>query len=584
MQDIWIMSNRPLEKHEGFTPVVSKPPVYFYINTDHYLIKSYPNKDLVIVVDGYVLPRMAAFDEYRHLEPALLIFELYQKYGKDFIRHVKGIFNIVVIDGDNYYIFNDRSGIRKFFYYSHRGNMMFTNHLESIADRYPLSISREHAALFGLMEHFIDGMTLFSEVDYSTPASRVIFSGSLEFDHYWHYFDLIESDTREYSFGDFSFFFRDNIANYIRYFNSGDITMTLTGGNDSRTILSALLNINGKPRAFTFGNPLCYDGVVAKKIAEKMELDYSCYFASEASAEWFQRMGAEIIPLGHSLINIHRAHRLDAIQKEKQRFPGVDMLLAGFMGGDYIKGMVYNDYITAKLVRLWEFTGEDLQDLLAQLLKERYFRAAKLDLDYIFSKLAAQPYFSRTGKIRREFSYIFSVVGAQHDAQDTNIFNAYVKYVVNIFMDIDFLELLFSSPYSMKHKDNSSRNQLKRLMQPALHCHIIDTLAPALSDIEFSKHYSPKEFLGNKLIYAAKRLYRYYFYKKFPAGFPYLTWFVPFVKQSLENPHPFINDLFDLKQAKQHLNNNPHRVNEGYWHPFTNMINLDMIIKYYTGI
>ena len=36
---------------------------------------------------------------------------------------------------------------------------------------------------------------------------------------------------------------------------------------------------------------------------------------------------------GNSLINIHRSHRLYAIEKEKTNNPKVEMIFGGFMGG-----------------------------------------------------------------------------------------------------------------------------------------------------------------------------------------------------------------------------------------------------------
>ena len=581
MKDKWLITNLPLDDQREYILVVNKPPVYFYTRKSTYLDKPGYGRGLIIKVDGYVMPRAAVFDQYRDLEQRNLVFQLYQKYGKDFIHYVKGIFTIVIIDGSNFYIFNDPSGVRKFFHYANGEHFVFTNRLECITNRHPLSIREEHAALFSLMEHFIDGMTLFNEVTYSTPATCVCFSDSLKIDHYWNYLDLTGKEVRNYSFTEFAGYFRDLIAGYTAYFAPKDVTMTLTGGNDSRTILSALLNISMKPRAFTFGNPDSYDGVVAREITEKTGMEYSNYFVDNPSAEWFERMGKEIIPLGHSLVNIHRAHRLDAIQKEKEQFPDTDMLFAGFMGGDYIKGIVYDDYITAKLVRLWEYTEENKRSLVKRLLKEKFFRVEKLDLDYILNRLEAQPFFNLPTKIEREFAYVFNVVGAVHDAQDTNVFNAYVRYVVNIFMDIDFLEFLFGSPYSMMNRDNSSKNQLKRLLQPALQCNMINLLAPELSDIEFAKHYSPKEFLGNKLIYAFKRMYRYYYYRKFAASFPYGEWFPPYVAQAMEDMHPFIEDLLNLQRTKRHLGNNQHQEKEGYWHRYTNIINIDRIIKCY---
>lgn len=582
---VWLVSDQGGTAPKGMSLVVDKPPLYVYAREENTLkapSKTEPGKDLTIVLEGYVMPRQRVSDQYRHLAPKPLIRELYRTYGPEFIRRVKGMFTLVIIDGETCHIYNDRSGIRKFFHYSAKGRNLFSSTLHTIADTFPLTLKPEHGALFGLMEHFTGGMTLFNEVVYSTPAAHCTIgtgSDSPDITAYWDSFQLVGLEPQVKAFDEFANRFRDIIENYLGYFKPKDITMTLTGGNDSRTILAALLNNGVSPRAFTFGNPESYDGVVAHRIVDEIGMDYTNYYVSGASAKWFGDMASQLVPMGDSLINIHRAHRLDAIEKETHTYPHTDMLFAGFMGGDYIKGIVYDDYITSKLARLWEFTDTDKRELATGLLNERYYRVENLDMDYIMSRLETQPYFNAPAKIEREFAYVFNVVGAAHDAQDTMVFSAYAPWVVNIFMDIDFLELLFGSPYSMMHKDNASKNQMKRMMQPALQCNVIDMLAPELSGIEFAKHYSPREFLGNKLLYAGKRLYRYRFSKRYPANFPYEEWFHPFVERGLAGEPQGVGEWFDMARVHRDLKTAEHQITEKYWHPYTNIINLDKISK-----
>ena len=584
MRTKWVVSNvEDYEAFAGLDLLVVQKRFKFYAPMNHLRLFSSRARaaEIGFLVDGYVMPRQSCFEQFAHLKNEALIFHLYSQFGLDFIRYLKGIFTLVILDGENFFIFNDRAGLKKFFYRVRGDKFIFSNALKYVTGNESAGIDREHGALFSLMEHFIDGMTLWQGIRYSTPAARVSFVDDPGVENYWRSEELIQQETQSYSFHEAAEILKGNVGQYLRYFEPANISLTLTGGNDSRMVLAALLANGYKAQAFTFGNPDSHDGVVARKVSSAAGIGYDNYFVSEPTSRWFDRMAEDIVGLGDSLVNIHRAHRLDAVRQEGGRSPRPDMLFTGFMGGDYIKGIVYNDYITAKLVRLWEFDGRGEDEIVTHLLRQRHFRVEKLDIDRILDILSRQNFFIENKRIIRQFHYVNSIIGALHDFQDITIFAEYIPYVVNIFMDIDFLEFLFQSKYSMMHKRNDS-NQLRRLNQPALHCNVINILAPFLSQIEFSKHYSPKEFLGNRLLYVLKRVYRYYFYPKFPPSFPYGNWFHPYVRDRLEQLSPGVRDMVDWHGLMEEFKNGGHRPAEGYWHRFTNIINLDRIVSYFT--
>ena len=537
--------------------------------------------DLGIIIDGYVMPRIAYNQEYANSFNADLVNKAYKKHGSKFVEHVKGMFTIVILEGDSVKVFSDRSGMGKYFTYAEDADYLVTNNLEVIAQNYKLGVSNEGIALYTLMEHYIDRNTMFKNVLFSCPASRLILTDTVKEDQYWNRAVLQSLKKKKYGFESMAFHYRDILKGYIDCFTPSNITMTLTGGNDSRAILAGLLNIGVKPRTFTFGNPESYDGVVAYRIAKQENLEFSNYYQSNPTVEWFRSKANEIIEMGNSLINIHRAHRLDAIQCEVAKYPETDMIFCGFMGGDYIKGINYDDYITAKILHLNEYSQESFEENIDIIAEENFLVIEKFERSMIEKQLASQTYFSEKEKIDREFSYVFDVVGCMHDFQDTYIFAKHIPVVVNIYMDIDFLEILFSSQFSMMQKDNSAQNQLKRMNQPELHCNIINILTPSLSSIEFAKHYSPEEFLGNKLIYLVKRIYRNYFGKKYPESFPYGNWLYDYVTSMLSRLETEIACLYDTDLGMSALENEECITMEKYWHRYTNMINVSENLKFY---
>lgn len=542
------------------------------------------NKSVQFIIDGYVLPRLEYYARYSNLKQLELIKNLYAKFGLDFIKYIKGVFNILIIDGEDFYIFNDRHSIKKFFIYRKNNQFLISNNLKIISDNTKLQLDKENAVLFCLMEHFIDGTTLFKNVTYSKPASKLFYSNSLQSGFYWYPDKLLNLEVREYSFDELAEKWKTIIKQHIDYLKPEAITMTLTGGNDSRMILSALLNLGIKPNTFTFGTSKSFDGVVATEVAKCADLNYHNYYVNNPASEWFEQYSNKIIEMGNSLINIHRAHRLDAIEKEMENNPANEMILGGFMGGGYVKGIIYDDYITAKLIRILKHNTREFSDILKSLISEKSIRIETINISNILEKLEKQSFFTADNKMNREFHYVYQVIGSTHDVQDTDIFNSKLKYTVNPFMDDDFLEILFSSKYSMLNKNNSSKNQFKRVDQPRLHCEIMHRLAPELSEIKFAKkgYYTVNEFLGNRYVYLFKRFYRYKINRNnYPLNFPYHAWLKEFIEQKLFNNKSEVLEIFNIEKLNNSFMKSANHRNEGYWHLFTNPINLMKNVQYY---
>ena len=577
--DYWAISHSPLKLpiHCNFEETLVGKWLVYCNRTIKYV------DDLGIIVDGNIMPRISYTEEFANTVDVDLVFRAYKKHGSNFVDYVKGMFTVVVLDKDSIKVFTDRSGMGKYYTYCTDSDSVVTTSVEIIALNYVLNISSENIAIYNLMEHFIDRTTMYKNVNSSLPASVLELTDTMKESQYWKRERLLSLQRKDFTFEEMAFRFRDIIKGYVDFYNPTSPTMTLTGGNDSRAILAALLNIGTKPRAFTFGNPKSYDGVIAEEIAKKASLEYNCYFRENPTQEWFRSKASKIVEMGNTLLNIHRTHRLEAIQREITKYGDTDMIFCGFMGGDYIKGINYDDYITAKLLRVNEYEKGDLDSKIEQIAAENFVKLGSYNKERVISKLKSQPCFSDGRKRDREFSYVFDVIGCLHDFQDTNIFANHVPVVVNIYMDIDFLDLLFSSKYSMMDKDNSSRNQLKRMNQPALHCNIINILAPSLNSIEFAKNYSPQEFLGNRLIYLAKRAYRLYFRKNYPENFPYGNWFRKYVESIMNNIPDEVAHLYDIAKYKESLLRENSISMEKQWHKYSNLVNIIENYKYFSS-
>ncbi|MBN2285927.1 MAG: hypothetical protein JXI43_05725, partial [Tissierellales bacterium] len=368
------------------------------------------------------------------------------------------------------------------------------------------------------------------------------------------------------------------------YLKPSGITMTLTGGNDTRMILAALLNLGIKPNTFTFGNPESLDAITARKVADSQKLKYQTHYIDNPDPSWLTRRGIEIIDKGNSLLNIHRAHRLDAIKREMESNSANEMIFVGDMGGEYTHGFSYTDYITSKLFRLWKQDDKAFNiELIKTLLKEGYFNEDKVNLDQIYTILCEQPFIHNKGKFGN-FHVEYYLDAAVHHTQDMNLYLKNLKYLVCPFMDVDYLEVLFSSPYHMPlNEGDAKKNHIMEIWKPNLRLTVTHILAPELSDIEYGKkgYYSANEFFGNKFVILLKRIYRYKFKCKLTPTFAYRDWIPDFVRQSFNNLSEKTKYLLDMDLYQEDLLQTDHGTEEGYWHRFTNWINIDFIIKKY---
>ena len=251
-------------------------------STFRHNVKFYKSKlsnNLSFFIDGYILPRKHIFLKYGHLSQEELLDMLYYEHSLEFIKYLKGAFIIIIFRDKSSMFLMIVIALRSFLFIK-RNKFIISSSLLNISKSVKLRLNKENVALYCLFEHFVQGITLFDKVEYSQPVIILSFDGSLNIQQYWSPLELLNHDLEDHSYEFYSDFWKELINQYLDYLKPEEISITLTGGNDSRMILAALLNIGAPPNAFTFGNPYSNDGIVAKKIAESVGLNYHNYFVN----------------------------------------------------------------------------------------------------------------------------------------------------------------------------------------------------------------------------------------------------------------------------------------------------------------
>ncbi|NLD47938.1 MAG: hypothetical protein GX660_12205 [Clostridiaceae bacterium] len=587
---MWILTNIQGKGESIGDPIKKVKGFLFYGDTSQFIMFGESNP-VYIYIDGFIIPRFGVYEDYKKYPQNDLITILYEKYGLNFIDKIKGSFNIIVFERDAIHIYNDQHSFSKFFYSDLNGKIIISSDIEGISKLRFISINKETTALFAIMEHFINGYTLFEDLYFSIPATHMklnLNGQELHVGNYFNPLELIENTDAKgeiTDINDMAELWSGIISGYIEYLKPRGISLTLTGGNDSRMILAALLHNDINFTAFSFGNPESFDGVVAAEISKTLRISYDNHYVCDPTKKWFKDYAAEIINKGNSLINIHRAHRLNAIATEKERHPDTDMLFCGFMGGDYVKGLIYDDYITPRILRKYE--GDPKKSKLRGIIIEELNRC-KINPDNIYLEklegiISDLPMMNHDSRKIREFLVLFHLIGSMHDMQDTTIFKHKVKYVINPFMDVDFMQFLFGSDFSFLKNNNDFLWQTLRWNRSRFHLQITDYLATELSKIKYAKkgHYNANEYINdNTFLLMVKRFIRKNSDKKYPQNFPYGNWIKEFCQEELFNIDGVLTEVFNIRDLLDNLSNNDgFPTTEGFWHLFTNPVNLYLNLK-----
>jgi len=355
-----------------------------------------------------------------------------------------------------------------------------------------------------------------------------------------------------------------------------EISLTLTGGMDSRLILACLLNAGVKPNCMVYGNPESKDVVYSKKLAEQLGLKFHNAVSQPPDKDWYYQWVVETIKRDNGNSHLHRAHRTAAIAEHAEMYQP-KVLFTGHMGGEGIRGLTYNNYFASPF---FEWVNEEKKGPLEAakiVLKDYFLKTENIDFDTLINQVAELPWMKHDKELNK-FYFLYGLVGDIHHAQDIRLYQTYVEKVVPFFLQEEYLEALFNSKY---HFLARSRGFMGKLRNPWLYCKLIEQIYPPLLDFPLANGFSPREYLKGLWYYVPVKVYRDFRKKdKYPPSFSYGKWYQEFVQEHALNISPEIWEIYDKKRYFEALGKNEHRTDEGYWHKFSNPIYFDLVEKY----
>ena len=497
------------------------------------------NQDTVVLIDGYLLPRLNSNILFNKQNPSITIKDLYRRAGKDYINDVKGCFISMILKKNKFIIDSDHFGVKKFFIYENDNTFIISNNIKYIVREIKPDISRYAIIDHVLFNRYINGNTIYKGITFNRPSQRFIFNGILRRDYYWDYNTLHNSGNNNTTLSEHIYDYKNIVKGYIDHCKYNNISVPLTGGVDCRTIIAALLSFDIKPSSYTYSHPESNDSIYGEHAARALNLQFNVHYLYPDSNEYCT-LAKEIWENGNTLVSLHRAHRLYGIKQEAgDKKP---LMFLGYMGGDWVRGLWPDDLIISRaLRRRWE-DNKDVDSIVEDEFKRNYLKYTKNDIEYGHEVLNK---FAHGGEFACFLRYLVQGVAHMHFSQDLNLFERYT-IPVPIYMDIDYLYSLFSTEYTFQRTGNMTRNKLKKLRSPEYNSHLLYKLFPASARIPVGNGYTPSLYIRSRyLAFMQKVLYDKFISKKYKKNYTYDAWFNTFLINSFHNNEQ-IDDIFSI--------------------------------------
>lgn len=285
-----------------------------------------------------------------------VVVNLYEEYGIDFVKKLRGMFAIGIFDiaNDRLVLVRDHVGIKPLYYYQKPGNknLVFASEIKSIIE-YP-GVKREidHKALdlFLTLEYIPAPYSIFKGIRKLKAGHILIYEkGKIDTRPYWK----VEKKEVSTQFSELKEHFHFLLKEAVKMRMISDVPLGafLSGGIDSSSIVSAMsLLSTHKVKTFSIGfeeksySELKYSNIVAERFATD---HYTRNLSPNISELVFYLADFFDEPLGD--FSNFPTYLVSKTAREK-----VTVVLSGD-GGDEIFGG-YEHYIAQKVARLIDFS------------------------------------------------------------------------------------------------------------------------------------------------------------------------------------------------------------------------------------
>ncbi len=225
--------------------------------------------------------------EFHTKSDSEIALPLYEKYGLDFVQHLRGEFAFALYDGskNRLILLRDRFGIKPLFYHVKDGNVYWGSEIKSLFAHPDVPRAFDHkAVLHQLMHTMVPGTSTFKDIHALRPGHMLIIQRKgdqleIQDEKYWDIDFPLESERdnskpEEYYIRQVQEKLTEAVA--LRLEADVPVGCYLSGGIDSCSMLGLASSMQQSPvKAYTisFDNKAYDEAHIAKEMADKVNAD-----------------------------------------------------------------------------------------------------------------------------------------------------------------------------------------------------------------------------------------------------------------------------------------------------------------------
>ncbi len=427
------------------------------------------------------------------------VSNLYGNFGTEIIKMLKGLFNIIIFKKADLSltIISDHFNLFPIFYYYDKIKFVFSTMQKAVA----ISTGNEKSINKGaiietiLFNYTIGNKTYFRNVFMQKAASILeVDSRKLREKTYWHLSDelgLIKY-TKEYGLNEGSDILLNRIQQSVE--SNSQVASTLTGGYDSRLILSMLLHQGITPVCFSYGYSESLDVLIPFKIMKEIGVNYiPLYLDDKSFLENMSKLAMKAIHQSNGFASFLNAHSLYGYMTYPKYARYVIM---GMFGSEILKPIAYIASIYTNYLKKL-FVGNNFEktffiESASPILSNFNFGDHKALLEEIHSEIYSgyiSPYKERFSNRIILYNFIFSESLRKYYMKELHLSKYYLDVLLP-YLDIDFIQVIYNSPLAGIY-NGSFANILKRMHTNTFYNYCINKFYPRLAEIETHKGIKP---------------------------------------------------------------------------------------------
>lgn len=496
----------------------------FYIMFDKVKPEIYSDEKVQLVVYGkcYTPLNNPRYNDNKQLT-ANDLTKLYLAEGEMFIQNIKGSFTVIINDLsiNNTLIFTDPLNVKNLYYTDYQNQIVLSSSLTALCNHLTsngceLHIDEQSLVEYLLFNIVLEDRTLIKDIHELQPGTFIeINKSKFQIHKYFNVFENILVSgpklTEKESVKQLMKTFADNVKMYSE--GPNNTSVAITGGYDSRTVLSALGKECDQYEYFSYGLENSWDISVPQKISKKLNLTYNPIFFNHNFINGYSDYGETAVLLGDGMGEISQAN---IVYVYANNFKNKTSILTGLFGSELIKNPTSIGYFINSNVHDLLFADKIAETLnligkkasAEGLLSSEMFNNHKMN---ILKAIDVNPYMTNDLPSNKKLFYYLLMVGMRkYFMKEIKIQKNWVDNL-HPFFDMDFILKLMETPFPWVYNWTQKKNLVNNLSIHKLYAYLINA-NPTLSNIISTHGFKPKYLL--RKIYLPLLILEYFKNKK----------------------------------------------------------------------